>query len=101
MRCYHVLVRGDLSWVSSHLAANEFGALKPAGFYCHRYILAPNRLKAADTALNRVRVNLYSEFGWLRDGLATVQLKAEEITTAPMHKLLKPDSRGHSFYSEE
>jgi hypothetical protein len=39
--------------------------------------------------------------GWLRDGLATVELEAEEIATAPMHKLLKPDNRGHTFYGED
>jgi len=39
--------------------------------------------------------------GWLRDGLATVELAADEVVVAPIHKLLKPDNQGHSFYERE
>jgi len=49
---------------------------------------------------NRVRANLDAEFRWLRDGLATIELDAEQVAVAPMHKLLKPDNRGHTFYTE-
>jgi hypothetical protein len=100
MRCYYVLVRGDLTWVSDRSATDEFGAMKPAGFYCHRYVLAGDEAKATRVAFERVRANLDNQMGWLNDGLATVQLEAEEVATAPMHKLLKPDNLGHSFYAE-
>ena len=101
MRCYYVLVRGDLDWVSDPSATDEFGATRPAGFYCHRYVLATDEAKAAKTAFERVRANLDSQMGWLRNGLATVDLEAEKISTAPMHKLPKPDNRGHTFYAED
>ena len=101
MRCYYVLVRGDLHWVSDRSATDEIGAMKPAGFYCHRYVLAGDEAKAAKTAFERVRSNLDNQVGWLRNGLATVTLEAEEIATAPIHKLLKPDNRGHTFYNED
>jgi len=101
MRCYYVLVRGDLDWVPGRSATDEFGAMKPAGFYCHRYVLAANETRAAKAAFERVRANLDRQMGWFRDGLATVALEAEEIATAPMHKLLKPDNRGHTFYGED
>jgi hypothetical protein len=101
MRCYYVLVRGNLSWLPDRSATDEFGAMKPAGFYCHRFVLAANEARATQVAFERVRVNLDSQMGWLRDGLATVEPEAEEIATAPLHKLLKPDDRGHSFYGED
>jgi hypothetical protein len=100
MRCYYVLVHGRLDWLPGRSACDEFGAEKPLGFYCHRYVLAHNEGGAIDVAFRRVRSNLDSEMGWLRDGLATVELHADEVTTAPMHKLLKPDNRGHTFYTE-
>ena len=76
MRCYYVLVRGDLSWVTERTATDEFGATKPAGFYCHRYVLAADEARAAKIAIERVRANLDAQMGWLRDGLATVALQA-------------------------
>jgi hypothetical protein len=101
MRCYYVLVHGGLEWVVDRSAADQFGAMKPEGFYCHRYVLAANEAQAARRAFERVRANLDSQTGWLRQGLATVGLQAEKIEGAPMHKLLKRDNRGHSFYAEE
>ena len=101
MRSYYVLVRGDLKWTPGCSPSDAFGASKPAGFYCHRYVLAANEASAAEAAFKRVRENLDSQMGWLRDGLATVQLEAEEVATAPVHKLLKPDNRGHTFYGED
>jgi hypothetical protein len=63
-------------------------------------VLAPNETAAAETAFRRVRDNLDKEMGWVRDGLATVQLQTEEVAKAAMYKLLKPDNRGHTFYEE-
>jgi hypothetical protein len=100
MRCYYVLVHGSLDWVPGRSAGDEFGAARPVGFYCHRYVLAHNEATAIDVALRRVRANLDTKMGWMRDGLATVALHAEEVAAAPMHKLLKPDNRGHTFYTE-
>ena len=99
MRCYYVLVHGSLDWKTDRSAVDGFGAAKPAGFYCHRYVLALNEAGAIDVAFRRVRANLDKTMGWLRDGLATVELDAAEIAAAPMHKLLKPDNRGHTFYA--
>lgn len=98
MRCYYVLVHGTLGWVPGRSASHEFGAMKPAGFSCHRYVLASSEAAAIDTAFNRVRANLDREMGWLREGLATVELDAEEVAAAPIYKLLRPDNRGHTFY---
>lgn len=99
MRCYNVLVHGTLDWLPGLTPRDEIGVTKPHGFYCHRFVLAPDEAKASDTALRRVRANLDKQTGWLRDGLATVELHAEEITGAPMRKLLMPDNRGHTFYN--
>lgn len=101
MRCYYVLVHGSLQWAVDRSAGDDFAAMKPKGFHCHRYVLAASEAQAASTAFDRVRANLDSQMGWLRDGLATVELEAQEVEPAPMHKLLKRDNRGHSFYTEE
>lgn len=101
MRCYYVLVHGMLDWVTDRSSADEFGSMKPDGFYCHRYVLAANEAQAVSRAFERVRANLDSQMGWFRDGLATVQLEAEELEPAAMHKLLKRENRGHTFYTEE
>lgn len=101
MRSYFILVHGKLQWTTDGSAADEFGVMKPAGFYCHRYVLADDQVQAIARAFERVRANLDSQTGWLRDGLATVELEAEEVKPAPMHKLLKPDNRRHTFYTDE
>ena len=100
MRCYYVLVHGKLDSVAGRQASAEPGESRPAGFYCHRYVLAANEREAADTASNRVRRNLASQMGWLRDGLATVHLEAEQVAAAPIYKLLRPDNRGFTFYDQ-
>jgi hypothetical protein len=101
VRCYFILVHGRLKWVPGRMAGDELGAMRPAGFHCHRYVLAANEDEAVETAFRRVRDNLDHQFGWLRDGLATVELEAEEVATAPIRKLLKGDNRGHTFYERE
>jgi len=101
MRCFHVLVHGRLSWVPGASALDEVGTIRPSGFYAHRYVLAGDEAGAAEVAVRRVRTNLDSQLGWVSKGFVTVQFSAEEVTDAPMHKLLKPDNRGHTFYSEE
>jgi hypothetical protein len=101
MRSYYVLVHGKLQWVTDRSAADEFGATTPVGFYCHRYVLAADEGRAIARAFERVRANLDSKMGWLRDRLATVELEAQEVVPAPMHKLLKPDNRGHTLYTDE
>jgi hypothetical protein len=101
VRCYYVLVHAKLNWVTEQSGTDVGDATKPGGFLCHRYVLAGDEAKAAKTAFQRVRANLDDQTGWLRDGLATMELQAEEVATAPMHKLLKPDNRGHTFYNED
>lgn len=75
--------------------------MNPGGFYCHRYVLAADETAAAQVAFRRVMRNLDGQTRWISDGLATVELEAERVTTAAIHKLLKPDNRGHSFYEQE
>jgi hypothetical protein len=98
MRCYHVLIHGKLDWRGATPAED---ASRPRGFYCHRYVLAADERRAADIAFQRVRSNLARTTDWLDDGGASLLLEAEEITPAPVHKLLKPDNRGHTFYEQE
>jgi hypothetical protein len=49
-------------------------------------------------ALRRVRENIENQVDWLDAGLAALELEAEEVSVAPMYKLVKPDNRGHTFY---
>jgi hypothetical protein len=98
MRCYYVLVHGTLNWQVA--ASAEGGVPQPRGFYCHRYLLAPDEGSAAEIAFRRVRSNLDRQSGWLADGSATLHLEAEEISVTSFLKLLKPDNRGHSFYQD-
>ena len=100
MDCFHVLVHGALQWHAETRDADE-GAFRPAGFYCHRFVLAATREEAAAKAFRRVRENLDRKFGWLSAGAAVLELEAEKVSVAPMHKLLVPDNRGHSFYERE
>ncbi|HEX7694922.1 MAG TPA: hypothetical protein VF409_10555 [Sphingomonas sp.] len=74
------------------------GAFQPAGFWCHRYVLAEDNEMAKNKAFQRVLHNLDSEFGWLSAGTALVNLNAEEVSHAPFYKVLKPDNKGHTFY---
>jgi hypothetical protein len=88
------------------LAGGAFGRRPDGRDEAQRLLLSPLRLaadeaRAADIAFRRVRANLDREMGWLRDGLATVELRADDVAVAPMHKLLKPDNRGHTFYCED
>lgn len=101
MRCFYVLVHGKLDWTTKPPQSDDADSLRPAGFYCHRFVLAPDEEGAAEKAFRRVRDNLDKQTGWLSEGAANLQLEAEEVDEAPVHKLLKPDNRGHTFYEEE
>lgn len=98
MRCFYVLVHGRLNW-AANLCAGDIE--RPPGFYCHRYVLAQNAASAAEAAFRRVRENLGRQTDWLKDGLAKLELEAEEIRKAPIHKILTPDNRGHTFYQAD
>jgi len=100
MRCFYVLVHGTLRWSATEPVIDAIGADRPDGFWCHRYVLAEDEEMAENKAFQRVRDNLDREFGWLSTGAALVNLNAEEVSNAPFHKLLKPDNKGHTFYSE-
>jgi len=89
-------VHGKLKWI-----ADQAGKARPAGFYCHRFVLAADEQSATATALRRVRRNLDKQVGWLSDGAATLQLEADEVVVASIRKLLMPDNQGHSFYGHE
>ncbi|VWX54473.1 hypothetical protein NOVOSPHI9U_630022 [Novosphingobium sp. 9U] len=75
--------------------------MQPAGFYCHRYLLAADEDEATVKAFRRVGDNLDREFGWVSNGAASLHLEAEEISIAPIRKVLKPDNKGHTFYTDE
>lgn len=95
MRCYYVLIHGKLDW---NVAALSDDFSQPRGFFCHRYVLASDEGSAAEVAFGRVRANLLGEGGWLSGDSATLRLEADEIRTAPLIRLFKPDNRGHTFY---
>jgi hypothetical protein len=102
MRCFYVLVHGRLRWrQESDSGENDPAATRPLGFYCHRYVLASGEGQAEAAAFRRVRENLEKQTGWIGSRQAALDLEAEELTTAPMYKLLRPDNRGHSFYLDE
>ena len=99
MRCFYVLVHGRLRWRAERAADPD--AFRPQGFYCHRYVLASGVHQARDKAFARVGANLERQTGWISRGAATLDLQADEVVEAGMHKLLKPDNRGHTFYDQE
>jgi hypothetical protein len=102
VRCYYVLVHGRLEWSQgARWQDDESEGERPLGFYCHRYVLASSIDEARSKAFERVRQNFEREMGWTGAGLAGLELEAEEISTAPMHKVLIPGNRGHAFYIDE
>lgn len=100
MRCFYVLVHGRIRWHPSKRASVAIGADQPSGFWCHRYVFADDEKVAQDKAFQRVADNLEREFGWLSSGAALLDFDAAEVSVAPIHKLLKPDNKGHTFYVE-
>jgi hypothetical protein len=99
MRCFYVLVHGKLTWRADRSSCQ--GPDAPAGFYCHRYVLAKTEADAVERAFGRVRSNLDTQTGWLRDGSAKLLMEAEELAGAPIHKLLWPENPGHAFYAAD
>lgn len=99
MRCFYVLVHGGLTWRTGTPPTNDGSGIgRLQGFCCHRYVLAASDDQAKRIAFARVRANLEKQTGWMSAGLATLDLEAEEVSSAPIHKLLMPDNRGHTFY---
>ena len=99
MRCFYVLVHGSLEWPSE--CSEDEDLFTPAGFYCHRYVLAAGYKEAAEKAFHRVRSSLEKQTGWLSRGPARLTLEAAELAPAPLSKLLKRGNRGQSFYDGE
>ena len=101
MRCYYVLVEGRLEWLQPrHDTDSSSERFRPAGFYCHRYVLASSPEAARDVAFRKVRANLDSQTGWLKTAAVRLELVADEIARAASYRLLLPDNRGHIFYDE-
>jgi triphosphoribosyl-dephospho-CoA synthetase len=96
MRCFYVSVHGSLEWEND--PASEEDVFRPAGFYCHRYVLAAGYQEAAEKAFRSVRRNLEKQTGWLNQGLAKLTLEAAELAPAPMYKLLRRKP-GNAFYA--
>ncbi len=102
MRCFYVFVHGRLRWLGeTDLVELELDEFRPAGFYCHRYVLAGEEPEAITSAFRRVRENLDKQTGWIGRGMATLDLEVDEIAQAPMRKAIMPDNKGHTFYGEE
>ena len=100
MRCFYVLVHGQLTWDADR-SDSDGGEARAGGFYCHRYVLAQTEADAVEKAFRRVRDNLDQQTSCLRDGLARLVMDAEESAVAPMFKLLTPENRGHTIYAED
>lgn len=98
-RCFYVQVHGTLHWGSESLHNKEL--FTPAGFICHRYVLASGYEDATERAFRRVRQNLQRHTQWLQSGLAVLDLEAEEVRPAPLSRLLRRGNRGQVFYDEE
>lgn len=101
MRCFYVLVHGRLEWRANIPISDSLAATKPRGMYCHRYVLSADAESAKTKAFERVRNNLDQEMGWLSKGWATLALEADAVVQASMLKLVRPDNRGHTFYTED
>jgi hypothetical protein len=99
MRCFYVLVHGSLEWKNG--CAEDEELFTPAGFYCHRYVVASGYKEAAEKAFHRIRKNLEKQTGWLKQGLVRLTLEAEELSPAPFRKLLRRTDKGHAFYGPE
>lgn len=79
MQCYYVLVHGILDWT---VESQNGGSNHPAGFYCHRYVLAGDEGKAVQIAFGRIRANLAGQFGWMESTNVTLTLNADEVRIA-------------------
>src|SRR4029453_11289135 len=77
MASFYVLGHGSLEWPSDQL--DDVEAFTPAGFYCHRYVLASGYEDAANKAFRRIRKSLEKQTGWLKLGLAKLTLEASEL----------------------
>ena len=98
MRCFYVLIHGSLNWHEAQIPDDPVGNDRPTGFWCHRYVLATDKAGAEIKAMRRVRDNLEREVRWISKGLATLDLRAEEVSFAPIIKMMKPENKGHTFY---
>lgn len=96
MRCFYVLVHGTLEWPSDQLDDQDM--FTPAGFYCHRYVLASGYEDAAERAFRRIRKSLERQTGWMGQGAARLTLEAAELKPAPFHKLFRRGRKVSDFY---
>ena len=98
MRCFYVLVEGQIKWAKDESSSLEPQDGRPICFYCNRYVLASSADIAASKAIQRVRENL--EHDWMQ-GSGSVELAVAEVSAAPLLKGFLPDDRGHTFYSSD
>lgn len=101
MRCFDVLVHGRIHWLDAGHSDAAPCASRPAGLYCHRYVLASNADHAQEKAIHRVRENLEHQTGWMSEGRAWVEFIVEEVASAPLFNGFLTDNRGHTFYAGE
>lgn len=100
MQCFYVLLHGRLAWNAN---ATDRGqkAEQPVGLYCHRYVLASDREKAVQKAIDSASADLDNQTGWLRNRIIVLRWEAEEISNASFFKAFLPTNRGHTFYDKE
>jgi len=99
MHCFYVLIHGRLEW-QADVDPSDSLAVKPRGFYCHRYVLGADEVVAKTKAFERVSANFDRQLGWLSKGWVRLVLEADTVARAPMFKIVRPDNRGHTFYTE-
>ena len=98
MRCFYILIHGRLRWL---VDPSERESDRPAGLYCHRYVLASDQKEATRKALKGVSNNLDQQTGWLRGNLAELELEVEKVNEASLLKAFLPVNKGHTFYDHE
>ena len=101
MRCFYVRVHGLLKWQTQPSPAGDAPQTdRFGGFYTHRYVLASDETKARETAFRRIRENLDRETRWMSNGQATLDLEVDELSSAPVYRLIERIP-GHIFYPED
>jgi hypothetical protein len=102
MKCFRVVVHGQLNWrTATRGDAVADAVFQPAGFYCHRFVVAMTQDAAQAAAFRKVAANLDEQTGWLRSGSAELQMVVDEMQIVPIYKLFRPANLGHTFYNRD
>lgn len=96
MRCYYVLVHGELQY---HLDREATG-LQSKGFVAARCLFARNAEEATFKAFAKVTRGLAERNADIRDGLISVKFEAEEVEVTNWWNAFRRFNRSHAFYQE-